>query len=318
MNRPAIAVTMGDPAGIGPEVCLKAIRDPRVLDACAPIVYGSAAVLEAAAEACGTALESRSSVVDCAGIDAGDVKPGRTSAACGRAAAACIRAAVKAALDGEVEAVVTAPISKEAFGLAGIPYPGHTEMLADLTGAWRYAMMLASDRIVVTLATIHMAYAHVPSALSTDGLLDAMELTVDALRRLGLAAPRLVVCGLNPHGGEGGMFGREEIDIIEPAVRAGRARGWNVVGPLPPDTAFVPERLKTADAHIAMYHDQGLIPFKMLAFGEGVNITLGLPIVRTSPDHGTAFDIAWQGKASAGSMVQAILWALRLAQAVQA
>ena len=333
MSKPVIAVTMGDPAGIGPEICLRAIQDPNVLDVCVPVVLGDAAVLDAVAGACGLpmpgdvvslaewtgcgACDSRGvapAVIDCAAMD-GPVEPGKPCAACGLAAQTYIRHAVTAAMDGRVAGMVTAPISKEALGLAGVPYPGHTEMLADLTGAWRYAMMMASDRLIVTLATLHMAYAHVPNALSTEGLLDVMELTVDALRRLGKSIPRLVVCGLNPHGGENGLFGREEIDVIAPAVRAGRERGWDIIGPLPPDTAFLPDRLASADAHIVMYHDQGLIPFKMLAFDEGVNITLGLPIVRTSPDHGTAFDIAWQGKASPGSMVQALLWAVRLARA---
>jgi 4-phospho-D-threonate 3-dehydrogenase / 4-phospho-D-erythronate 3-dehydrogenase len=312
MNEPVLAVTMGDAAGIGPEICLKAIRDPRVHAVCRPRLYGSPAVLEAVSERCRIPWDTCRDVVACTDLAPAAFEPGAVSAACGRAAAACITAAVRAAMEREVRAVVTAPISKEALGLAGVPYPGHTEMLADLTGAWRYAMLLASDRIIVSLATIHMAYAHVPAALSVEGLLDVMALTRDALRRLGRAAPRLAVCGLNPHGGEAGRFGREEIEIIAPAIAAGRARGWALEGPLPPDTAFIPQRLAAVDAVIVMYHDQGLIPFKMLAFDTGVNITLGLPIVRTSPDHGTAFDLAWTGEASAESMVQALLWAVRL------
>jgi 4-phospho-D-threonate 3-dehydrogenase / 4-phospho-D-erythronate 3-dehydrogenase len=312
MTEPVLAVTMGDAAGIGPEICLKAVRDPRVRAVCRPRLYGSPSVLEAVSQRRGMACETPRDVVACTALEPAAFEPGTVSAACGRAAADCITAAVRDAMQHEVRAVVTAPINKDALGLAGVPYPGHTEMLADLTGAWRYAMMLASDRLVVSLATIHMAYAHVPAALSVEGLLDVMELTRDALRRLGRSAPRLAVCGLNPHGGEAGRFGREEIEIIQPAIEAGRARGWALEGPLPPDTAFIPERLAGVDAVIVMYHDQGLIPFKMLAFDTGVNITLGLPIVRTSPDHGTAFDLAWQGKASAESMVQALLWAVRL------
>jgi 4-hydroxythreonine-4-phosphate dehydrogenase len=174
-------------------------------------------------------------------------------------------------------------------------------------------MMLASDALTVSLVTTHTALAAVPRLLTPERIVDVIRLTADAMRRLGRRSPRIVVCGLNPHGGEGGLFGREEITAIRPAVQRARRSGLNVEGPLPPDTAFLRERRRATDAYVAMYHDQGLIPFKMLAFDRGVNVTLGLPIVRTSPDHGTAFDIAWKGKASPNSMIQSVLLALRLA-----
>ncbi|MBN1558460.1 MAG: 4-hydroxythreonine-4-phosphate dehydrogenase PdxA [Lentisphaerae bacterium] len=304
---------MGDPAGIGPELCLRLLHEPAVRMLCEPMIYGSAALLEAVARECGPALEPGAPVVDCAGDEAAAVAPGVPTAAGGRVACACIRAALQAVLEGRADALVTAPISKAALRLAGVAFPGHTEMLAHLTGARRYAMMFAAEGLVVSLATIHVPYARVPDTLSTAGILDVIELTAEALRRLGTASPRLAVCGLNPHAGEGGLFGREEQEIILPAVRAARERGFSVSGPLPPDTAFLPEARRRADAIVAMYHDQGLIPFKMLAFDRGVNVTLGLPIVRTSPDHGTAFDIARQGSASPGSMREAVRWAVRLA-----
>ncbi len=327
MKKPIIGITMGDPAGVGPELCLRAMRDRAVLRACTPVVFGDAGVLARAAEACGlrppgrvvplekwrgnSAIE-KPAVVDCRAIAGSAVRPGKIQAACGRAAAAYIRAAVKAAMAGRVAAVATAPIHKESLRLAGVPYPGHTEMLAALTGARRVCMMLASREIAVSLVTVHTAYASVPGHLTKSRILEVIELTRQAMKRLGKRSPRIVVCGLNPHGGEHGLFGSEERRIIEPAVAAARKKGFRVEGPLSPDTAFLPDKRKKVDAYVAMYHDQGLIPFKMLAFESGVNVTLGLPIVRTSVDHGTAFDIAWRGKASPSSLIQAILWAVRL------
>ena len=215
-------------------------------------------------------------------------------------------------MKGWTAAVVTAPIHKESLRLAGIPYPGHTEILAELTGTDRFCMMLASDEITVSLVTTHTAYGDVTAQISKDRIREVIDLTVAALKRLGKPRPRITVCALNPHAGEHGLFGDEEKRIVEPAVRAARKTGLRVTGPLPPDTAFLPARRKGTDAYVVMYHDQGLIPFKMLAFDKGVNITLGLPIVRTSVDHGTAFDIAWKGKASPNSLMQAVLWAVRL------
>jgi 4-hydroxythreonine-4-phosphate dehydrogenase len=256
----------------------------------------------------------KGAIVDCGAISADDVVPGRVSAECGRAAYAYIDAAVRAALAGHIAGIATAPISKESLHLAGYQYSGHTEILAELTGTNRFCMMMASDEITVSLATTHLPYAGVPTMITKQRLLEVMDLTVEALIRLGRTSSRLAVCGLNPHSGEHGLFGTEELEVIEPAVSEARERGMNVEGPLPPDTAFIAEKRKSFDAYIVMYHDQGLIPFKMLAFDRGVNITLGLPIVRTSVDHGTAFDIACTGRASAASLVQAVLWAVMLGQ----
>lgn len=327
-KRPRVAVTMGDPAGIGPELCLRALADPDVAAVCTPAVIGDAAVLARVAEHARLPLPAFvvplktwlladpradvACVVDCGAIRAEEVEPGKVSAACGRAAYAYVEAAVRAAQARRVAAMATAPLNKEALHLAGVPHPGHTEILAELTGTSRVAMMLACEELAVSLVTIHVPLAAVPGLLTTEAILDVAALTVGAMQRLGRARPRLVVCGLNPHAGEQGLFGREEIAIIAPAVEALRARGVCVTGPLPPDTAFLPERRRETDAYIVMYHDQGLIPLKMLAFDRAVNITLGLPIVRTSVDHGTAFDIAWQGKASPNSLFEAIRWAARL------
>ena len=312
MDRPSIAITMGDPAGVGPELCLRALVEPAVLEQAAPVVYGDLGVLRRVAETCGLPPPGAANVVDLAALDAREVRPGEVQAVCGRAAAEYIRAAVDAALAGRVRAIVTAPIHKEALRMAGVPYPGHTEMLAALTGAQRHCMMMASARIVVSLATTHVPLDDVPRRLSTRGILDAIELTADAMERILGRPPRLAVCALNPHAGEHGLFGHEERDVIQPAIDTARANGLTVEGPLPPDTAFLPARQRSVDAYVVMYHDQGLIPFKMLAFDDGVNVTLGLPIVRTSVDHGTAFDIAWRGTASARSLFEAVRWAVRL------
>jgi 4-hydroxythreonine-4-phosphate dehydrogenase len=211
--------------------------------------------------------------------------------------------------------VVTAPIHKEAWSLADIPWAGHTRLLASMTGARRVCMMLADAAITVSLVTTHTALRHVAPLVTSRRVSDVIELTRDALVRMGRADPRIAVCGLNPHAGEHGLFGDEETRHIAPAAASARRKGWRVEGPWPPDTAFLPERRRQTDGYVAMYHDQGLIPFKMLAFARGVNVTLGLPFVRTSPDHGTAFDLAWKGKASPSSLVQAVLLAARLSAA---
>jgi len=327
---PPVLITMGDPAGIGPELCLRALREPAVQAICRPLVVGSAALARRVASAAGLPppetvipiadwLAGSASPVTGAWLDTGlplgarTIEPGRVQAAAGHEAFRSIRAAVDPVIRGRAVALVTAPINKAALHLADIPYPGHTEMLANMTGAWRYGMMLASDHLIVSLVTIHLGLADVPGRLTIEGILDTIRLTADALRRLGKSDPRLTVCGLNPHAGESGLFGTEETRLILPAIAQARQDGLTILGPLPPDTAFVPDIRAQTDAYIVMYHDQGLIPFKMLAFESGVNITLGLPIVRTSPDHGTAFDIAWKNQASATSFIEAIRWAVRLA-----
>lgn len=282
---PLVGITAGDPAGIGPEIAEKAAADPRVRAVCEPRIYGA----------------SRS------------FPPGVLSAEAGRAAYDAIHRAVRDAQHGTIAAIATAPINKAALKLAGLPWPGHTEMLAELTGAPRVAMMFWSERLRVVLATIHLPLARVPVSLTTSSLTSVIELTHRDLPRFGIARPRLALAGLNPHAGEHGLFGTEERDVLQPAVEQCVTAGINIAGPYPGDTIFLRAYRGEYDAVIACYHDQGLIPIKMVAFGEAVNVTLGLPIIRTSVDHGTAFDIAGKGIADPESMVQAVLLAARLA-----
>lgn len=288
MTRPRVAITVGDPAGIGPEIARKAAADSRVLEVCEPVLYGPAgnATFEA----------------------------GKPAAAAGRAAYEAIVRAVEDVVAGRADALATAPISKEAFALAGLPWRGHTELLASLTGAASVAMMFYADALRVVLATIHEPLARVPALLTRGELERVLRLTARELPRFGNPAPRIALCGLNPHAGEHGVLGDEEGLVHEPAVAACRADGLDVSGPLPADTVFVRAARGEFDAVVACYHDQGLIPVKLLAFGKAVNVTLGLPIVRTSVDHGTAFDIAGRGVADHGSLVEAVRLAARLAR----
>jgi 4-hydroxythreonine-4-phosphate dehydrogenase len=289
MSLPRVAITIGDPAGIGPEIAAKAAADARVLQCCTPVLYGR--------------------------IYTPGVEPGRLSAEAGRAAYGAIVAAVEDAMAGEVQAIATAPINKEAFALAGLPWHGHTELLAHLTGAPSVAMMFYADALRVVLATIHEPLSAVPRLLTRDALERVIRLAARELPRFGFGRPRLAVCGLNPHAGEGGVLGDEERGVIEPAIAACVTDGLDVAGPYPADTLFVRASRGEFDAVIACYHDQGLIPVKLLAFGKAVNVTLGLPIIRTSVDHGTAFDIAGKNAADPGSMIEAVMLAARLAAA---
>jgi 4-hydroxythreonine-4-phosphate dehydrogenase len=327
---PRIAVTMGDPAGIGPEVCLKLAARAETLEICTPIIFGDAGVLARVARHCSLPMPPRivardhwqqawrelrePAVLDLGMIDADSVQPGVVDAVTGEASYRYIEAAIVAALAGEVGAIVTAPVHKEALRWAGIPYPGHTEMLAAKTKAERACMMLTCSELTCSFVTTHVGYRDVPGLLSVERILDVIQLSRDAMRRLRGREPKLVICGLNPHAGEHGLFGdREEERIIKPAADAARALGIAIEGPLPPDTAFLRERRGETDCFVCMYHDQGHILLKALAFEMAVNVTLGLPIIRTSVDHGTACDIAWQGKADVSSMVQAAKLAAKLA-----
>lgn len=332
MNRrgkPRVAVTMGDPAGIGPEICLDLLTNAEIHAPCDALVFGDWDILKRVAMATGRGLPERvipwdewkiapnalkgPGVVDFQAIQSDDLEAGKVHAGTGRAAYRYIEAAIEAAVAGKVEAVATGPIHKEALHAAGIPFPGHTEIFAALTQSERTCMMLTSMEITCSLVTTHVGYRDVPGQLSVARILEVIELTAEAMRKLRGREPRLVVNALNPHAGEGGLFGGgEEETFIVPAIQRARAKGIDLIGPLPPDTAFLPSRLKQTDAFICMYHDQGLIPLKMLAFDSAVNITLGLPIIRTSVDHGTALDIAWQGRANSSSLCQAVLLAAKL------
>ena len=297
---------MGDPAGIGPELCLRLLTHAESAHVAQPIIYGDAGVLRRVAEKLALPFDA-ARVVDLGAIAAEDVVPGRVDARCGEAAYRYVIAAIDAALAGAVEAIATAPLHKEALHAAGHDYPGHTEIFAERMHAERSCMMLTAPEITCSLVTVHVGLGEVAGLLTTERIGEVIDLTAAALRRLRGREPRLVVCGLNPHAGEGGLFGqREEERIIAPAVAAARARGLAIEGPLSPDTAFLPTIRARTDAYVCMYHDQGLIPLKALAFDSAINTTLGLPIVRTSVDHGTAFDIAWQGVAHPASLYEAV------------
>ena len=242
------------------------------------------------------------------------IQAGKVNALTGQLSFDVVSRAIDDAIAGDIAAVVTGPIHKEAWNAAGIKYPGHTELFAARAGSGAFCMMMISPKISCSLVTCHVGLKDVASMLSTSRVLEVIRLTHNAIKNMRGRDPRLIVLGLNPHAGENGMFGdREEEQIIIPAINAAREQGIDVVGPLPPDTAFLPEKLAETDGHICMYHDQGLIPFKAIAFDTGVNVTLGLPIVRTSVDHGTALDIAWQGVAGTASMIAAITLAVQLA-----
>lgn len=326
MNRPRIALTMGDPAGVGPEVCLHALASEEIAEVCTPIVFGDAATLTLCAERTGLPAPSRvispseldavdvPAALDLKALTTADFVPGTISAATGRAAYTYVERAIDAALAGQVAAVSTGPLNKEAMSLAGIRFPGHTEIFASRTNAARSCMMQYSEEITCTFVTVHVGYRDVPALLTKERIVEVIELTAAGLLRIRGRRPKIVVCGLNPHAGEHGLFGdREEERIILPAIEAAREAGHDVEGPLPPDTAFLPWKRRSTDAFVCMYHDQGHIPVKALAFDSAVNTTLGLPIVRTSVDHGTALDIAWQGKANPGSLFAALRLAAKLA-----
>jgi 4-hydroxythreonine-4-phosphate dehydrogenase len=306
---------MGDPAGVGPELCLRLLTDPRVRAACEPVVYGDLGVLRRIAHLLEWPEPDPACVRDLNALDAAGVEPGMVAAACGKAAYVYVITAIADACAGRVDAIATGPLNKEALHAAGVPEPGHTEILANMLNIPRACMMLTSDVITCSLVTAHVGLRDVPGLLTRESILETIELTAGAMKRLRGREPRLVVCGLNPHAGEHGLFGAgEEERVISPAVEDARAKGLAVRGPLPPDTAFLPKYREDTDAYVCMYHDQGLIPLKALAFEEAVNVTLGLPLVRTSVDHGTAFDIAWTGAADPRSFVRAVELAAKLAR----
>jgi 4-hydroxythreonine-4-phosphate dehydrogenase len=288
MALPKIALTVGDPAGIGPEIVAKAAADPSVRAVCEPIVFAPP-------------------------VNA-DIRPGEVSAAAGRAGYDTLVRAVEAARSGAVDAIATAPINKLAFAQAGLQWKGHTDLLAHLCGTDHVAMMFHSPQLKVVLLTVHVPL-HDVSRLITAELVDrTIALTLEAMSRFGVSRPQLALAGLNPHAGEGGVIGEEDDRVLAPAVQRAREIGIEISGPIPGDTVFVRASRGEFDCVIACYHDQGLIPVKLLAFGTAVNVTIGLPIIRTSVDHGTAFDIAGKGVADPGSMIAAVKLAAQMAE----
>jgi 4-hydroxythreonine-4-phosphate dehydrogenase len=285
MKKPRIALTVGDPAGIGPEIVEKAAADPAVQAVCEPVVYATPF----------------------------DGPVGEVSEGAGRAAFQTIVRAVEDAKHGEVDAVATAPVSKLAFSKAGLTWKGHTDLIAHLCGTKRVAMMFYAPQLKVVLMTVHVPLKTVHALLTKRLVEEMIAITAESLPKFGITRPRLAVAGLNPHAGEGGVLGTEDRRVLVPAILSARESGVEVSGPYSADTVFVRASRGEFDCVLACYHDQGLIPVKLLAFGQAVNVTLGLPIIRTSVDHGTAFDIAGKGVADPGSMVEAILLAAQLA-----
>ena len=303
-----IAITMGEPGGIGPEIVLKGVEAALRAEKFRPLLVGDPEVFRQASKLTGIKLDAE---VISTGSAFGFKKGGPTSTG-GAASAKAINRATGLAMADDADALVTAPISKEALRLAGLKWPGHTEMLAELTGRDEFSMMLMGKGLRVMLVTIHMPLADVPRLVTRDSVLRTIRLAARAGRMLSQKETRIGVCGLNPHAGEGGMFGREEIEHIIPAVSDAVKEGIRVSGPYPADTVFHRALNGEFDIVVSMYHDQGLAPLKTIAFESGINITVGLPIIRTSPDHGTAYDIAWENKANPESMEMAIRAALRL------
>jgi 4-phospho-D-threonate 3-dehydrogenase / 4-phospho-D-erythronate 3-dehydrogenase len=329
-NRPLLAITIGDPAGIGPEVVLKALRSAEVYQRCRPLVLGDQRILKRAAPWVGATDLSYDIVDDPAAgryaagavtlLDMHNAAPdacpvGQLSPAAGRAAVEYVFRACDMALATAVDAVVTAPLNKAAMNLAGFVYAGHTELLAERTNAGQVSMLLVGPRLRVVHVSTHVSLAEAIRRVTPERVLATIELARRSCLALGIPTPRIAIAGLNPHAGEGGLFGDEEQRLIVPAIQAARARGLDVSDPQPPDTVFLRATKGAYDIVVAMYHDQGHIPMKLLAFDSGVNVSVGLPIIRTSVDHGTAFDIAGSGQARETSLIAAIDVAVRMALA---
>ena len=315
MRLPRIAFTMGDPAGIGPEIIVRLLEaHPEFADEAELLIYGIPEVMErAAAQFCRKKLPPFQ-MVSAAGVKRTGFPVGKLDAECGLAAYNTVVAAAKDALAGKIDAMVTAPVNKAAVNLAGIPFTGHTELIAEICGVKDFAMMQSAGNLRIAFATTHIALSEVSVACTFDRIVRVAELLNDAVRAEGIEKPRLGIAAVNPHAGENGNMGREDEDVVKPAIRRMHELGMIAEGPVPPDTLFIASALKNYDGIVSMYHDQGHIPFKMLAFDRGVNSTLGLPIIRTSVDHGTAFNIAGQGIADFGSLKEA--WRIALRRAV--
>jgi len=325
-KKPLIVITMGDPAGIGPEIIAKVIDSGELFSLCRPVVVGDASVMKKLVEEMRLSISIRGiaslteadpssgklDVLDLRQVDIARHRWGVPDIASGKAVVAYIKKAVEAAMRGDADAIVTAPINKEIMNAAGHHYAGHTELLAELTGAREYGMMFVGGGLRVILTTIHVALKDVPHQVTTGAVLKTLRLAHKAMRFCGIEQPRIGVAALNPHAGEGKLFGSEEWDVILPAVIKARDEGIHASDPLPADTLFYKARNNYYDIVVAMYHDQGLAPLKMLAFGTAVNVTVGLPIIRTSVDHGTAYDIAGKGCADPASLLEAVKLATKM------
>jgi 4-hydroxythreonine-4-phosphate dehydrogenase len=319
---PKIALTMGDPAGIGPELVVRAATNATLRKIADISIYGCSDIIGKASAKFAMKTKSGKDIgkfnpVKIKIVDTGDLKfskvpVGKTDSRCGIEAWNAILCATKDVLSGKMDALVTAPVNKASINKAGIPFTGHTELVAELCGTANFAMMQSSGNLRVVFATTHIPLQEVSKVLTMERIVEVSELIYEAIRQEGVKKPALACAALNPHAGESGYMGKEEIEMIIPALRKIRKKGIDIQGPFPPDTLFIREIREDFDGIVSMYHDQGHIPFKMLAFDKGVNSTLGLPIIRTSVDHGTAFDIAWKGRADTGSLFAAIkLAALR-------
>jgi 4-hydroxythreonine-4-phosphate dehydrogenase len=321
-----LLITMGDPGGVGPEIIARALSSPDIRKSCNPVIIGDTLIMAKALRflrnprklrEITSPEESEKSgkliyIINVNTMIPQALPQKKPTAAGGNACVSYIRKAVELMMHKQVDGMVTAPISKEALKMAGFAWPGHTEMLAELTHTRQYAMMLIGGPLRVILVTIHTALKNVPELITRQGILRAIHLAKKACDMLKIRTPRIAVAGLNPHAGEAGIFGEEEITKIVPAIRQANRKGIPVSGPYPPDTVFHKAYQGDIDIVVCMYHDQGLIPLKMIAFDKGVNVTVGLPFVRTSPDHGTAYDIAWKGRANPSSMIEAIKLAAKL------
>ncbi len=331
-QKPLIAITMGDPAGIGPEIIAKVVDSGEIFPLCRPVVIGDTGVVRKVIEEMRLSVTVRGisalsaadpasgkiDVLDLNNVDLSRHRWGSPDMASGRAVVDYIRTAADLAMKGEADAIVTAPINKEMMNAAGFHYGGHTELLAELTGAKEYGMMFAGGGLRIILVTIHVALKDVAHQIRKANVLKTLRLAHKAMKYFGIEKPRIGVAALNPHAGEGKLFGSEEWDEILPAVLQARTEGINASDPLPADTLFYKTRNNYFDIVVAMYHDQGLGPLKMLAFGNAVNITVGLPIIRTSVDHGTAYDIAGKGCADPSSLIEAVKLASNMAAFRQA
>lgn len=336
-KKPILGITMGDPASIGPEITVKALSDPAIYEKCSPIIIGDAAVMEAAVDIVGKNVRINAvsdvkeakfefgtiDVYDMKLVDMDKLERGVVSAMAGNAAFQYVKKVIELAMNHEVDATVTNALNKEAMNLAGHHYSGHTEIYAEYTGTKKYTMMLAHENLRVVHVSTHVSLREACDRVKKDRVLEVIRIADQACKELGIKEPKIGVAGLNPHSGENGMFGREEIEEITPAIEAAKGEGIIVDGPVPPDTVFSKARGGWYDIVVAMYHDQGHIPLKVVGFVynqaeqkwdavAGVNITLGLPIIRASVDHGTAFDQAGKGVANELSLINAMDYAIRM------